>query len=90
MYNFDPYNVLLSIATNISVLLMTVSKLTSGVKVLLLKLSEGLFTITDPSAAISRQKARKQTHCTLKRPFAGVCLFEDAALCLKNKLFISR
>ncbi len=27
MYNFDPYNVLLSIATNIAVLLMTVSVL---------------------------------------------------------------
>ncbi len=34
MYNFEPYNVLLSIAVNIAVLLMTVSRDTYSAKVL--------------------------------------------------------
>ncbi len=35
MYNFEPYNVLLAVATNIAVLLMTTSVLQEHIRVLL-------------------------------------------------------
>ncbi len=45
MYNFDPYNVLLAIATNIAVLLMTASVLQGHILSINIGLNLNLFSV---------------------------------------------